>query len=296
MPQLKIICLAHPATWSSAVREPEVISRKILSLNQSSHSWLDLNAERGSRMGIYKVEKLEHRDHILLRFISEAKINEEHPSVEKLLAEDDCLPEGVEIPTPVPRASKALLFLDLREGICYVYSPRTAPDLESIFKLLELLEKDTGLPTRTAKIFEWREEIVTNVTEVARSEGFLPYKVRADLETVKVIAEGDLENNEDWKRIEGAIDLGKWRTIAYVRRGEKGMFIFGLTRRRSKQISMPYLEEDLSMDELLERIIEMRRLVEKALGCDVRQYCFPERVTPLTKFFGLTQSAGDQNG
>ncbi|MCD6535742.1 MAG: hypothetical protein J7K49_01750 [Thaumarchaeota archaeon] len=284
MPQLKIICLAHPATWSSAVREPEVIFRKILSLNQSSHSWLDLNAERGSRMGIYKVEKLEHGDHVLLRFISEAKVNEDHPSVEKLLAEDDCLPEGVEIPTPVPRASKALLFLDLREGVCYVYSPGMAPELRSIFKLLELLEKDTGLPTRTAKIFEWGEEIVTNVTEVARSEGFLPYKVRADLETVKLTAEGDLENNEDWKRIERTIDLGKWRTIAYVGKGEKGIFVFGLTKRRNKQISIPHLEEDLLANELFERIIKIRKLVEKALGCDVRQYCFPERVMSLSDF------------
>jgi len=266
------------------VKEPEVISQKILSLNESSSSWLDLNAKRGSRMGIYKVERLKHEDHILLRFISEAKINEEHPSVEKLLAEDGCLPEGMEIPTPVPRASKALLFLDLKEGVCYVYSSRTAPDLEAIFKLLELLEKDTGLPTRNAKIFEWKEEIVTNVTEVARSEGFLPYKVRGDLETVKILAEGDLENNEDWKRIEGTIDLSKWRTIAYMKRNKKGIFVFGLTRRYRKQISIPHLEEDLSMDGLLERIIEMRKLVERALGCDVRQYCFSESVMPLTKF------------
>jgi len=44
--------------------------------------------------------------------------------------------------------------MDLGEGINYLYSPRAAPDLESIFKLMELLEKDTGLPMRGTRVFE----------------------------------------------------------------------------------------------------------------------------------------------
>ena len=47
---------------------------------------------------------------------------------------------------------------------------------------------------------------------------------------------------------------------------------------------MPETEADLSTDELLERILEMRNLVEKALGCDVRKYCFPEPEASLTRF------------
>lgn len=56
------------------------------------------------------------------------------------------------------------------------------------------------------------------MTEVARNKGFLFYKVRAGLETVKVTAIGDLENDEEWRGIEGTVDLGRWRTIAYVRK------------------------------------------------------------------------------
>ena len=284
MPHLRILCLAHPATWSSEVKCVEDARSVLLSLSESSRSWLDLGAERGERMGIYKVEELKSRDHVLLRFISEAEVNLDHPSVERLLAEDNCLPDGVEIPTPIPSASKALLFMDLKEGVCYVYSLGRGPNLESISGLLELLERDTGLPTRTARIFQWREEIAARVTEVARSEGFSPYKVWADLETVRITAEGDLENNEDWKRIEGAIDLGVWRAVAYVRSSKDGVFVFGLTRRRNKQISMPYVGADLTMDNLLDRILEMRRILERALGCDIRQYCFPERIAPLKRF------------
>lgn len=284
MPQLKIICLAHPATWSDMARNVEHIQQRMLDLKPPCSSWLDLNVEMGGRMGIYKVESLARPNHVLMRFVAEADISEEHPSVEKLLAEDNCLPEGFEIPTPVPRALKSLLFFDLSEGICYAHAPGMAPEMESIFELLDRLQKDTGLPTKTAKIFEWKEELITMVTEEARRGGFRPYKVRADLETVKVTAEGDLENNEDWKKIEGAIDLGTWKAIAYVRSGEHGMFIFGLTKRRSKQISMPEIEADLSTDELLERILEMRTLIERALGCEVRQYCFPEPIKPLTQF------------
>lgn len=284
MPQLKIVCLAHPATWSDVVKSMGSSQKKLSALNSSSRSWLNLGSERGERSGVYKVDEMAGYDRVLLRFVAEADVNEEHPSVEKLLAEDDCLPEGIEIPAPVPRAMKALLFFDLVEGVCYAYAPGMAPEADSIFGILERLQQDTGLPLKTARIFEWKEELVTSVTEVARKEGFNPYKVQADLETVKVSAEGDLQSNEDWKKIEGAIDLGRWRTIAYVRPSDGGMFVFGLTRRRSKQISLPQIEEGLNKDELLERIVQIRSLLESALGCDVRQYCFPEPVTPLTQF------------
>ena len=46
---------------------------------------------------------------------------------------------------------------------------------------------------------------------------------------------------------------------------------------------MPYFD-NLSNDEMFEEILEMRKLVENALGCDIRQYCFPEKIRPLSEF------------
>ena len=85
-------------------------------------------------------------------------------------------------------------------------------------------------------------------------------------------------NNEQWKKIEGAVELERWKTIAYVKSSDAGMFIFGLTRLRSRIIKMPYMEEDISMEDLLTRILQMRQIVEKSLGCDIRTYCFPEQI------------------
>jgi len=278
MPQLKIICLAHPATWSNAVQSSSSIEQKMLALKPSSRSWVNLNAERGNRQGIYKIEMLEKQNCIFARFISESEINEDHPCLEKLLADDNCLPENVKIPTQVPSALKALLFFDINEGVCYVYAPGIAPKIESVFETLESLEKDTGMPCKTAKVFEWEESIVTTVTEVARKEGFAPYKVWADLETVNITAEGDLDHNEKWKKMESAVELNTWRTVAYVKSSKSGMFVFGLTKRFKKGLSMPGIDPSLPVEELFNRILEMRHLMEKALGCDVRQYCFPQHV------------------
>ena len=284
LPQLKIICLAHPATWIDAIGSVVSAQKKMLILDSNCQSWLNLDSDRGGRSGIYKVEQLAKSNHVLLRFISEGPIKEMHPSIEHLLAEDNCLPDNIEIPLPIPRSKKMFMFINLAEGIFYSYAPGMAPPLESILDILPRLEKDTHLPMTTAKIFAWKEKFVTTVTEVARRDGFLPYKVQAKLETATVTAVGDLENNEEWKKIEGAIDFDKWRAIAYVSSNEQGMFIFGLTKRRTKQISIPYMTAKLSMDDLLERILQVRSLLEEAIGCDVRQYCFREYIPPLTQF------------
>jgi len=276
MPQLKIICLSHPAVWSGIPKKSDLL-RKMLALNQKSNSWLKLDAEKGTRQGIYKVENIGIENHVLAYFVSECSVKEEYPSLEKLLSEDGCLPSDITVPLPVPRATKALLFFDLNEGICYMYSPGMAPPQDSIIQTLLQLQTDLGLRFKDIRVFEWQEKLVTKVTEFARREGFTPYKVRADLETVTVTAEGDLDTNEKWKKIEGAVELEKWKTIAYVKSTDTEMFIFGLTKTRSKMISMPYIE-DISMENLLKRILQMRQIVEKSLGCDVREYCFPEKV------------------
>jgi hypothetical protein len=250
----------------------------MLALSQESKSWLRLNDKRGTRQGIYKVEKIGKENYVLAHFVSETSIKEDYPSLEKLLSEDGCLPKDVEVPSGVPRATKALLFFDLNEGICYMYSPGMAPPENSIFQIFVQLQSDLGLRLEDARVFEWEERLITKVTEYARRGGFNPYKVEADLETVKVTAQGDLDNNEQWKKIEGAVELERWKTIAYVKSSDTGMFIFGLTRLRSRMIKMPYIDEDISMEKLLARILQMREIVEKALGCDVRSYCFPEQI------------------
>jgi len=277
MPQLKIICLSHPKVWSQMTQKSNSF-QKMLVLNQESNSWLKLNDERGTRQGIYKVETIGKENHVLAHYVSETSVKEDYPSLEKLLCEDGCLPKNVKVPSAVPRATKALLFFDLSEGICYMYSPGMAPPENSIFQILAQLQTDLGLRLEDARVFEWEEKLITKVTEFARREGFNPYRVEADLETVKVTAEGDLDKNEQWKKIEGAVELERWKTIAYVKSSNNGMFIFGLTRLRSRMIKMPYIEEDISMENLLTRILQMRRIVEKSLGCDVRAYCFPEQI------------------
>lgn len=286
MPQLKIIVLAHPAVWTDAVKDIDNIKKKIIELregNNKSKSWLDIDAQIGTRRGIYKMEFLEG-----LRFIAkivyEREIKEDYLSVEEILKEDDCLPNGREIPTPVPTASTATLFLDIEEGVCYVYTDTIAPPLETVASILFDFGTDCGLPCRDLRHFEWKEDLVTTITRIAVDEGFDPYKVRADLETVKVTAEGDFSDNEDWERVRNSIDIGKWTTIALVKSKNGRPVIFGMSKNRKKQLSMPYLG-DLSNEEMFAEIIEMRKLVEKALGCDIRQYCFPEKITPITYFF-----------
>jgi len=125
-------------------------------------------------------------------------------------------------------------------------------------------------------VFEWEEEIVATITDIAYEEGYEPFEVKADLETVEIIARGDLASNEKWRMIKESIDLGDWETVAYVRFRDDRPFIFGMTRKFNKQIKMPKFGE-LSNEELFEEIMGMRRMIEKALECDVRQYCFPEK-------------------
>ena len=284
MPRLKIICLAHPATWNDLKSQAEAMRKKLLELNVSNVSWLELNKEPGSRVGIYKVEKLDGKDCILVHFVSESEIDEGHPSIERILSKEGCLPENTKIPNPVPRASKGLLFFDLNEGVCYWYSPGTPIPEEKTLDMLALLEKDTGIPSQTLRLFEWKEETVTEVTEVVRQHGYDPYKVKADLDTVTVTAEGDLERNERWKRLEGALERGEWRTVAYVKSGKEGIFVFGMTRRFRKSISIPESGVELTPAQLYEKILEIRELIEKALGCSIREYRFPERISTLSKF------------
>jgi len=284
LPQLRIICLAHPAAWSYVARDLHTLEQKILALNPSSNIWLKLDAEKGKRRGIYKVEKLEGTNHIVLRFVAESEVKEDYKSLEQLLKEEGYLSMDVKTPTPVPLASKALLFLDLKQGVCYVFVPGRPPKIEFILEALCLLGRDTGIPSRNARLFEWKELHAVKIAEIARKEGFTPYKTRADLETVTITAVGDLEYNEKWKKVQRSLDLGEWKTLAYIKSTDKELIVFGLTKNRNKVISMPIMDRNISLKELLRMILKTRELIEKALNCDIRQYCFPEPIKPLSSF------------
>ena len=276
MPQLKVVCLAHPAEWSDKLSGIGDIKQKFLSLDQSSKSWVDLKGEIGTRMGVYKVEDLDKENCILVRIINERNVREDYSSVEEILSQEDCLPDGYEIPRAVPTASNAFLFFDLNEGVCYVYTDTTPPPQDVLAELLSLIGEDTVLSLNNFKIFEWEEQLITTVTDVALKEGFQSYKVLADLDTVKVSAVGDLIHNEKWDKVRDSLDSGEWKTIAYVKSRREGMFVFGMTKTRNKVITMPQTDTSFPIEELFERIKEMRRIVEKALGVDIRQYCFPD--------------------
>ncbi len=233
---------------------------------------------------MYKVKSLNKENCVLAFFASEGEATEEYSSLEKLLQEDGCLPEGIDPPKKVPSARKCMLFFDLNEGVCYAYSPGMAPPVQSLFSTLSGLQQELKLPKGEFRMFEWQDPIVTRVTEYVRGKGYVPYRVKGDLGSVEVTAVGELDNNEDWERIRNAVELEKWATLAYAQTRDEGVFIFSITRLRPKSIGILQLEAELSYDQLFDRLIEMRRIVEYSLGTDVRGYYFPEKV--LHQFSG----------
>lgn len=284
-----MICLAHPATWASSVK-PDEIRKKILSIKSDASCWVDLNEQTGKRAGIYKVGSLTKKGYAYALMVDESEVNEEHKSLEKILQEDGCLAENVEVPQPVPRASKAVLIFDFNGGLCYVYTPGTPTPEESVLETMNKVGHDIVIPCRGAKVFEWNEKFAADMTDVARSRGFSPYRVRADLDTVKVTAEGDLMNNPDWKKLEESLESEKWNALAYVQSREEGMFVFGLTKKRRRTISLP-VGEEADPERLLKTAIEIREMLERGLGQNIRQYLFPEPITTLTTF-----ASGDLGG
>jgi len=286
MPQLKIIVMAHPAVWVDSVKDiPKVVEKvERLKTNQNeARSWLKIDNDPGTRNGIYKLESIEG-PRFMAKIVCERDVKEDYQSVEEILSEEDCLPSDYRVPTPIPTASKATLFLDIEEGICYIYTDSIAPPLDQLANIIMDIGADCGFPCKDLRNFEWQENLVTTITRIAVDEGFDPYKVRADLEDLKVTAEGDFSDNDDWENIKNSIDLGKWDTIAFVKSKNGRPLVFGMSKKRKKQLSIPYLG-DLSYDEMFQEILEMRTLIEKALGKNIRQECFPEKIKPITQFF-----------
>ena len=120
------------------------------------------------------------------------------------------------------------------------------------------------------------------------SLGYKPYLSKADLDTVKITAEGDLDLNDDWKIFEESIkDNKKWLTIGYRRSTDNYNELFKLyNRNRSSDISLLHTEE-LTYDDIVERILNVQSIFETALCKEIQDCCFPESIT--TTLSGYSQ-------
>jgi hypothetical protein len=186
----------------------------------------------------------------------------------------------------VPKASKTILIFDLVRGLCYAFYPGVTSPFENIQTCLCLLEKETGIPVTAARSFYYDKGTVERITAVASSLGYKPYLSKADLDTVKITAEGDLDLNDDWKIFEESIkDNKKWLTIGYRRSTDNYNELFKLyNRNRSSDISLLHTEE-LTYDDIVERILNVQSILETALGKEVCDCCFPESITTTLSQF-----------
>ena len=110
------------------------------------------------------------------------------------------------------------------------------------------------------------------------SLGYKPYLSKADLDTVKITAEGDLDLNDDWKIFEESIkDNKKWLTIGYRRLTDNYNELFKLyNRNRRSDISLLHTEE-LTYDDIVERILNVQSILETALYKEI-QDCSLSRI------------------
>jgi hypothetical protein len=178
MPQIKIICLAHPGIWLNVADNlKQHMERAITMANghKKSSSWLDISKPAGSRQGIFYIEALDDSK-IFAKVAYEREVKEDYQSLEEILKEEGYLPKDARIPSPIPTASKAQLLFDLKEGICYVYTDTTPMPVETTTELLSCFGNDCSLPCQGLEIFEWEDQLVTTITNVAYDEGFQPYK------------------------------------------------------------------------------------------------------------------------
>jgi hypothetical protein len=285
MSRLRIISLAHRATWSDVICQDAI--KKICSLKEGSSScWLNLNESPDRRRsGIYKISKLQRENYILAHFIVDNEISEDYKCLEKILQEDGCLPDGIDVPIAIPKATKTILIFNLKKGLCYSFYPGALLNFEIIQHCLSDLEKETGIPLQAARLFYYDRKILENITTVAESLGYKPYLSKADFDTVKITAEGDLDSNYDWKAYEESLnDNEKWTVIGYRRQTKDFNDLFRLyNRKKSSDIALPETEE-LDYDDLVDRILTIQSIFENAVGKEICDYCFPESITTLSQF------------
>jgi hypothetical protein len=253
--------------------------------------WLNLNENpdgkrRRRRSGIYKISKLKRENYIVAHFIIDNEISEDYKCLEKILQEDGCLPDGIDVPTAIPKATKIILIFNLRKGLCYSFYPGALLNFEIIQQCLSDLEKETRIPLKAARLFYYNRDILEKITIVAKSLGYKPYLSKGDFDTVKITAEGDLDSNYDWKAYEESLnDNEKWTVIGYRRSTNHFDDLFRLyNRKKSSDIALPETEELGYDDDLVDRILNIQLIFEKAVGKEICDYCFPEPITTLSQF------------
>jgi hypothetical protein len=289
MSRLRIISLAHRATWSDVICQDAIEKMYALEERSSTSScWLSLNENsdgKKRRSGIYKISKLKRENYVVAHFVADNEISEDYKCLEKILHEDGCLPHGIEVPIAVPKATKIILIFDLKKGLCYSFYPGALLNFEIIQQCLSDLEKETGIPLRAARLFYYNRDILEKITIVAKSLGYKPYLSKGDFDTVRITAEGDLDSNYDWKAYEESLnDNEKWMTIGYRRPTNHFDDLFRLySRKKSSDIALPGTEE-LGYDDLLERILNIQSIFENAVSKEICDYCFPEPITTLSQF------------
>jgi hypothetical protein len=290
MSRLRIISLAHRATWSDVICQDAIEKMYSLKEGSSSPCWLSLNENENPdgkkrRSGIYKISKLKRENYIVAHFVADNEISEDYKCLEKILQEDGCLPDGIDVPIAVPKATKIILFFDLKKGLCYSFYPGALLNFEIIQQCLSDLEKETGIPFKAARLFYYNKDLLEKITIVAKSLGYKPYLSKGDFDTVKITAEGDLDSNYDWKAYEESLnDTEKWTIIGYRRPTNHFNDLLRLyNRKKSSDIALPETEE-LGYDDLLERILNIQSIFENAVGKEICDYCFPEPITTLSQF------------
>ena len=283
MSRLRIISLAHRATWSDVIYQDAIA--KMCSLKEGSSCWINLKESPGGRSGIYKISKLKRENYIVAHFIVDNQINDDYKCLEKILHEDGCLPEGIHVPIAVPRATKIILIFDLKKGLCYSFYPGALLNFEIIQVCFSNIEKESGIPLKAARPFYYNKDILEKIRIVAESLGYKPYLSKADLDTVKITAEGDLDSNYDWKVYEESLnDNEKWNIVGYIRPTKDSNHLFRLyNRKKSSDIALPDTEE-LGYDDVLGRILNIQSIFEKAIGKEICEWCFPESITTLSQF------------
>ncbi|HZA65071.1 MAG TPA: hypothetical protein VE573_19490 [Nitrososphaeraceae archaeon] len=289
MSRLRIISLAHRATWSDVICQDAIEKMHALEERSSTSScWLSLNENsdgKKRRSGIYKISKLKRENYIAAHFVADNEISEEYKCLEKILHEDGCLPDGIDVPIAVPKATKIILIFNLKKGLCYSFYPGALLNFEIIQQCLSDLEKETGIPLRAARLFYYNRDILEKITIVTKSLGYKPYLSKGDFDTVRITAEGDLDSNYDWKAYEESLnDNEKWTTIGYRRSTNHFDDLFRLyNRKKSSDIALPGTEE-LGYDDLVDRILNIQLIFENAVGKEICDYCFPEPITTLSQF------------
>jgi hypothetical protein len=289
MSRLRIISLAHRATWSDVICQDAIEKMCSLKEGSSSPCWLSLNENpdgKKRRSGIYKISKLKRENYIVAHFVADNEISEDYKCLEKILQEDGCLPNGIDVPIAVPKATKIVLIFNLKKGLCYSFYPGALLNIEIVQQCLSDLEKETGIPLKAARLFYYNKDLLEKITIVAKSLGYKPYLSKGDFDTVKITAEGDLDSNYDWKAYEESLnDNEKWTTIGYRRSTNHFDDLFRLyNRKKSSDIALPGTEEELGYDDLVDRILNIQSIFENAVGKEICDYCFPEPITTLSQF------------